>query len=127
MSCQEPFPKSVKFFLVNAYQVFYLGTQQPGVHFGVLQQSPDDFIWMQSFGTHICLLILGLEPDGGFLCIATLTTGNPLEGALEVPWRTEYPATPESISSFIHSTYTWQAPTAWGTVLGGRSSTINRT
>lgn len=83
--CQEPFSKSVKFFLVNAYQVFYPGTQWPSVHIGVLQQSPDDFIWMQSFGTHICLLILRLEPDGGFLRIATLTTGNPLEGALEVP------------------------------------------
>ena len=46
MSCTEPFSKSVNFFLVNAYQVLYLGAQWPGVHMGVLPQSPDDVIWM---------------------------------------------------------------------------------
>lgn len=46
VSCQEPFSKSVKFFFMKAYQVFYLGAQWPGVHMGVLQQSPSDVIWV---------------------------------------------------------------------------------
>lgn len=48
------FQVSQKFFFMKAYQVFYLGAQWPGVHMGVLQQSPSDIYGCENSSTFAC-------------------------------------------------------------------------
>lgn len=113
---------------MNAYQVSYLGAWWPGVPMPGVQQRPDDLVWIRSSCMHIHLLIPGHGPDGDLLGIITSTSGNSLEGALEIPWRANSPEM-GVFNSFLHSLnkHLASAYCVPGTVLGGKNSKINRT